>query len=585
MALQDLPSGGLGRDPIPGPDPAGENVRYEEEFTRLEDEIGKMQSAGPAAVDWPSVVSMASAILAGRSKDLLVASWLTVALNREEGMRGLAAGIDVIQGIVETYWEDCFPPIKRMRARVGAIEWIAERAGTSLADVTATSENAELIVQLFDAVDGLDRTFSEKADGVQANLGDLLRPLRNLKRDADFMMAEVAKKAAAAAEAEAAAQAAASAEPAPSAEAAAPADGGPPAASDEPAASPPAAPTPVAPATPAAPPAPAPVAAAAPPPVAAVAVPAASGPEMDRAINTLRSNVVAMAKAIRSASPGDPRSYQLLRSVLWLPVQAAPPDQDGRTMLPDPTRELGPVLATLADAGDPLKLLEFCEGNAVDRLFWLDLHRHSASALGALGHTAARDALQGQTAAFLKRFPKVVGLAFDGGTAFADAATRMWITDELMSSGSAGGAGAGDGLGADFAEIRSNARALAAKGNLGDAAVVFENARNQAVGERSRFLWDLEKARLCMDAGRPDLAMSLLMHLDKLSCKFSLDVWDPSVCVDLTTMLLRGSSLDVGGEVDPDWATLRREWTTRLSRLDMRAAVELGEFSAQAGAE
>jgi type VI secretion system protein VasJ len=316
-----------------------------------------------------------------------------------------------------------------------------------------------------------------------------------------------------------------------------------------------------------------------------VTVPAASGPEMDRAINTLRSNVVAMARAIRSASPGDPRSYQLLRSVLWLPVQAPPPDQDGRTMLPDPTRELGPVLATLAGAGDPLKLLEFCESNAVDRLFWLDLHRHSASALGALGHTAALEALQGQTAAFLKRFPKVVGLAFDGGTAFADAATRMWITDDLMSSGGPGGGGAGDGLGADFAEIRSNARALAAKGNLGDAAVVFEDARNQAVGERSRFLWDLEKARLCMDAGRPGLAMSLLMHLDKLSCKFSLDIWDPSVCVDLTTMLLRGSSPDAGTEADPEWAVLRREWTTRLSRLDMRAAVELGEFSVQAGTE
>ena len=187
MALLDLPGAGLGRDPIPGPDPAGENVRYEEEFTRLEDEIGKMQSAGPAAVDWPGVVGMASAILANRSKDLLVASWLTFALNREAGLDGLVAGIEVLRGIMEAHWEDCFPPIKRMRARVGAVEWIAERVGPTLADITVSPDNAEGIVALFEAVDGLDRTLGEKADGVQASLGDLLRPRRNLKRDADFI--------------------------------------------------------------------------------------------------------------------------------------------------------------------------------------------------------------------------------------------------------------------------------------------------------------------------------------------------------------------------------------------------------------
>ena len=82
MALQDLPHAALGIEPIPGPDPAGENIRYEEEFTRLDDEIAKLQSGGPTAVDWPGVVSMASSIPSKRSKDLLVASWLTYALHR-----------------------------------------------------------------------------------------------------------------------------------------------------------------------------------------------------------------------------------------------------------------------------------------------------------------------------------------------------------------------------------------------------------------------------------------------------------------------------------------------------------------------
>lgn len=577
MALQDLPRAGLGRDPVPGPDPAGESIRYEEEFTRLEDEIGKLQTAGPAAVDWPAVVDMADEILANRSKDLLVASWLTFALHRQDGLAGLADGLGVVRGIVETYWDDCFPPLKRMRARVGAVEWIAERVGPALGDVTATADNADAIVTLFELVDELDRTVSEKADGAQANLGELLRPLRNLKRDADFIREEAARKAAAADEAaRQAAEVAAAAAPGdaaaadesaatatPDAAAPAPAQA---AAAPAPAPAPTPAPAPAA--VSAAPAQTAPI-----PQAAAVAVPGVAGPEMDRAVNALRGNAIAMAKSIRAANPGDPRAYQLLRGVLWLSVHGAPPDQGGQTMLPDPTGELGPVLAKLSQAGDPVKLLEFCETNAVDRLFWLDLHRHAAAALEALGHGDARNAVVAHTAAFLKRFPTVTGLAFQNGTAFADPATRMWIGDELLPAG--GGTGGGDGLGADLDAARSEARALAGKGKLGDAAAIFEQSRTQAVGDRTRFLWDIEKARLCVDAGRGDLALALLLHLDKMARKVSLDTWDPSLCIDLTILLLRCDAEAATSGSDPGRAALRQEWETRLSRLDMRAAVEL----------
>jgi len=572
MAEQDSPRAGLGRDPIPGPDPAGENIRYEEEFTRLEDEIGKLQTGGPTEVDWHAVIGMATAILSGRSKDLLVASWLTYALHREEGLSGLADGLAVVEGIVENYWGDCFPPVKRLRARMGAVEWIAERVGPSFEGMEVTADNAGDIVSLFDRVDRLDRSLSERADGAQANLGDLLRPLRNLKRDADFQIQEAARKAE-----EAAAQQQAATEVAPEPEAA-------PAAAPAPAAAEPAAPAApqAASSVPAPAPAAAPAAPAAAPAVAAVAVPAVLGPEMDRAIGALRHNTIDMAKAIRHASPGDPRAYQLLRGVLWLSVQGPPPDEGGKTMLPDPTVELGPRLAILADGGEPLQLLEFCELNLVDRLFWLDLHRHAAAALDALGHAAARAAVVAETAAFLRRFPSVAGLSFQNGTPFADAATRMWISDELLAGGGSGGGG-GDGLGAELDEARSTARSLAAKGSLGDGAAVFEEARNKAVGLRARFLWDLERARLCLDAGRPDLAMALLLFLDKLAREASLDTWDPSVCVDLTVLLLRADLADTVEQPDPDRLALRGEWRSRLSRLDMRAAVELMKPSASAG--
>ena len=242
-------------------------------------------------------------------------------------------------------------------------------------------------------------------------------------------------------------------------------------------------------------------------------------------------------------------------------------------MLPDPTGELGPVLSTLARRGSPPELLDFCESNAVDHLFWLDLHRHAAAALDALGHAVARDAVSGQTAAFLKRFPRIPELAFDSGTDFADAATRVWISSELVAGDQAGdaGTGAGGGLDAELQEARAGAVSLAAGGRLGEAVAMLEGARDHAVGGRSRFLWEIEKARTCIDVGRPDLAMPLLTHLDGLSDEYRLESWEPSVCVDLTILLLRGSA----AEATPEVESLRREWERRLSRLDMRAVIEL----------
>ena len=581
MQLPDQAWTRLGRDPVPGPAPAGENVRYEEDYIRLGDEVGKMRSAGPTAVDWPAVVEMASTILSARSKDLLVASWLAFALQREDGVKGLTAGLQVVRGIAEGWWEDCFPPASRARARVAAIEWIVGRAGPSLSDMDVSPDNAEEIAELFEVVADLDRILSEKTGGQGVDLGDLMRPLRALKRNADFVAAERAAEAKAAeaegaeaakAEAgavEAVAEATAGAEAAetaaPGIEAVAPAD--------RPAETVPA-PAPDAQPAPTAVSAPAPVA---PPPPTVVAVPVTPGPEMNRAVNALRANVIDVAKAIRSAAPQDPRSYQLLRSVLWLAVQAPPPDQGGRTMLPDPTGASGPILSALAGAGESLKLLEFCESSAIDHLFWLDLHRHAAEVLGALGYVEAQEVLVVQTAAFLKRFPTIAELAFESGTAFADSATRAWIAHELLSGDAPGDGGAGTGIDADFDEVRSDARALAAGGRLGEAAAALDGARDRAAGERARFLWDIEKARLCIDAGRNDLAMSLLAYLDDVASMRALDAWDPSVCADLTVLLLRGSAPGTAADSDPEWAARRRNWKQRLSRLHLRSAIELAE--------
>jgi type VI secretion system protein ImpA len=58
---------------------------------------------------WRPVATMAIGALKATSKDLEVATWLTEALVRIAGLRGLMAGASVIAALVERHWDGLFP--------------------------------------------------------------------------------------------------------------------------------------------------------------------------------------------------------------------------------------------------------------------------------------------------------------------------------------------------------------------------------------------------------------------------------------------------------------------------------------------
>ena len=71
----------LGIDPIPGASPAGLSARYEPDFEKLSAQIAKLESPdGRSSIKWNEVVDFSTAILSAKSKDLLVASYLSMGL-------------------------------------------------------------------------------------------------------------------------------------------------------------------------------------------------------------------------------------------------------------------------------------------------------------------------------------------------------------------------------------------------------------------------------------------------------------------------------------------------------------------------
>lgn len=103
--------------PIPGDDPAGRSLRYDV----IHDEIRELRRADdptlPQGVwqhelkraDWRGVARLASEALRTRSKDLQMAVWLVEAWARLDGLRGLARGVELVAGLVETYGDTLHP--------------------------------------------------------------------------------------------------------------------------------------------------------------------------------------------------------------------------------------------------------------------------------------------------------------------------------------------------------------------------------------------------------------------------------------------------------------------------------------------
>src|SRR5579862_4572692 len=127
--------------PIPGAKPGGANLRYDplydkiKEARREEDDVpqGEWTRARKVA-DWPTVAKLAGDALATKSKDLQLAAWLTEAWVRQEGLAGLRAGLGVLQGLLDRFWDQLYPELEDGDAelRGAPLEWVGRYLQTAV---------------------------------------------------------------------------------------------------------------------------------------------------------------------------------------------------------------------------------------------------------------------------------------------------------------------------------------------------------------------------------------------------------------------------------------------------------------------
>ncbi|WFU31273.1 type VI secretion system ImpA family N-terminal domain-containing protein [Bradyrhizobium brasilense] len=184
-----------GAAPVPGPLPAGNNIREAAIFKRLESEIRRMNLEGAAAVDWGTVNMLSLDILSNRSKDILVASWATYGLFRVEGYQGLAVGLGVLRGMVDAHWDRLFPPVTREDARAGAVDWLLHLI-PALAGNEPAEADASAVIAAYDALDGFAGALGARLVNRQVTLDVLFRSLQSYYERATGAVAAAAEHAA-----------------------------------------------------------------------------------------------------------------------------------------------------------------------------------------------------------------------------------------------------------------------------------------------------------------------------------------------------------------------------------------------------
>ncbi|HTM48381.1 MAG TPA: type VI secretion system protein TssA [Bryobacteraceae bacterium] len=571
-------------NPVPGPNPSGEDLRYNpiydkiREARRQDDDLaqGAWQKERKVA-DYPAVMKLTQDALVTKSKDLQLAAWLTEALLFREKFGGLRDGLVLCRSLIDAFWDTLYPAIEDgdVEMRATPLDWIGSKladpvktlalnaAGhnwfqhkdsrTVLAeDQAKTNEQKKTREKQLKegkiAPEAFDKSFAEtpKAFYLQSEkaLDECLEALAALDQTCQARFdgsgpsfgklkssledvrhtvhAFLQKKR-----------------------------------ETEPDPVEPAAPEPVPEAAAAEEPEPGLPAAGAPLPAPAggftFSVQASSEPAgRKEAI----AAVAAAAALLRRREPDSPAAYLMLRGLRWGELRADPELSDPMLLEAPPT-EIRQHLKRLALQKKWKELLEAAENVMAlpCSRAWLDLQRFVVEACAGLGepYNPIAIAIRSELKALLRDLPRLRGASLMDDTAAANAETQAWL-DELMQEpvNAAPDARSAPGVvqpgpqtaGWQRTFIDSHALALEAL-RAGQEQRAFEILWNEIDRQRSgrgRFLRKMQLVQLCVQTGKEAIAQTLLDDIAAAIENHKLEEWeDRETIVNALTALMKTS--------------------------------------------
>ena len=515
-----------------------------------------------------SIVALSQSILAEKSKDLRIAGHLCRGLLHQSGFVGLAEGLNGYRLLLEEYWDkDLYP--SRDAARATNVKTLDKLLGNDISArtrdndyfVPASPEDVDAMGEIKDAAEAIGAILTEKVPARATPMDEVIRTIGARLRELG-----PAKK------------------PTPPPEASEPEPKGGVRGL---------------------------LRRKAPPPEETVEEEQAPAESEEEAIGKIQSEIEAVKAAIQAADfllkkdPKNPASYRLLRSSLWYSLPLFNPEPRAGKRI---TQYLPPVgkseLEQLMRDEDWEVLVIQCETAFVQRFasgcggcFCLDIQRFLSTALKELIKKAeeesdkrSKDAYETvnnvvlrEAAILVERYPWITDLLYSDETPFADGQTKNWVEKTVKPAlgaasdaqqGAAGGSMDSDPqVHKDFEEAQD----LLAKQKWNEALDLMQKGIDADPTRRGSFQRRLNLANLCLDAGQPAMARPLLEQLDEEIERFSLDQWEPGLCVQVWNCLRRSyQELTPEGEQQESEGRYRDradKLFEKICRLDIRAAL------------
>ncbi len=593
-------------NPIPGENPSGEDLRYAPIYDQIkearreeeESEQGEWKYEVKKA-DYPLVVKLATEAIATKSKDLQLAAWLTDALLRTEGFGGLKQGLELLRGLVGTFWETLYPQLEDGDAelRAAPLDWVGsslvfplqmapvnkakhgwldytesrkigyeEQADTEekKAARVKTLEQGKIAPEDFDksfnetpkafyvsteavldecnaTLQALDSLCREKFGDVSPSFGELKKGLETVRHSVHLLLQKKRETEPDAVEVQAEGSGAEG--PAPAGETGGRGAAGP----------------------------------------AGIVIPLADKEPPGR--REAIASVARAAAALRKLDPYSPGPYLMMRGLRWGELRGAFHTSD-MTLLEGPPTELRQHIKKLAIEGKWNELLEAGE-NAMSlpcSRGWLDLQRFVVDACVGLGsqYAAIAMAIRSELKALLRDQPQILETYLLDDTPAANNETQAWLK-ELLAEPATPSPDATDatppecrivenhsapGWHRKFVDSYELAREALRAGQAEKAIDLMQQEVERQLSGRGQFLRKMQLVEVCISAQKSQIAQPIIEDLASMIETNHLEGWeDREVVAKALVMILKNSQ-----RVQADEAEKLRLFE-KIARLDPVQAI------------
>jgi type VI secretion system ImpA/VasJ family protein len=161
-------------------EPAGADARYDPLHESIRNRVAALDAPTGGEVDWDAVVTDARTML-GASEDRVIASFLAFGLYERRGVEGLTVGLRVLAELMDRFWEGAHPPLRRLRARSNAIDWITERTVPRIAGTPVGPADHDLVDELTAAAARLSEVVGARFEDSAPAMRPLLDATKRLQ--------------------------------------------------------------------------------------------------------------------------------------------------------------------------------------------------------------------------------------------------------------------------------------------------------------------------------------------------------------------------------------------------------------------